>query len=156
MNPRAAWPPPGPDVKRAARLAPEAARKIAADQPNISRTRERRTNQRAAPRSARANLRMKTKAELFGLVADLHGEGLSRSQISEALGYTPQRISQVMAELKLQQKRFRSTLAAVEALPRELRERVIAFRMRPDCKKETDVGTATTARHLRAAEEESR
>jgi hypothetical protein len=96
----------------------------------------------------RSNVR--TKANLFALVADLRAEGLTRAQIAEALGYTPQRVGQVLADLHLQPKRFPSTLAAVEAMPTQLRQRVLAFR------NETDVGTRATTRHLRAAEEQPR
>ena len=73
---------------------------------------------------------MKTKAELFALVADLRGEGLTKSQIAEVLGYTPQRVGQVLAELHMQPKRFPSMMAAIEAIPHELRQRVVAFRER--------------------------
>lgn len=67
------------------------------------------------------------KRELYDLVRDLHAHGLTEpSLIALALRITPQRVSQIVADLGLRKPRQRLADALTQ-LPSDLRIRLVSF-----------------------------
>jgi hypothetical protein len=72
---------------------------------------------------------MGTKAEAYDLVAELRRLEFTTMQTAVVMGYSPQRVGQMLVELGLhKQRRFATVIAAIESLPAEVRLRLMAFR----------------------------
>lgn len=63
---------------------------------------------------------MSSKTTLYALVGELHGWGFSPTQVGAILGYTPQRIRQIIADLK-------APTPTIDDLPAPLRQRIRDF-----------------------------
>lgn len=64
------------------------------------------------------------KHALLALVTDLHAARYSASDIARALERSPERIRQILRDLRLTDPRLRS----IDDLPHDLRQRVYSFR----------------------------